>query len=117
MLAFWMGGAVAGIAEEGRARSRWWQVDVPAGRPRHYRRLWEPVPMPLRPAPQEQQQDTRIRRPARSSAHPSDGYDERPDSLTAAGDFVLPGLSTLSGGLRALDDEEALILALLMADD
>lgn len=73
--------------------------------------------MPMRPAPQEQQQDTRIRRPARSSAPPSDGLHERPDRLTVAGNFVLPGFSTPSGGERALDDDEAVILALLMADD
>lgn len=116
MLAFWMGGAAVGL-DEARARSRWLEYD-PEARPRHHHfRRWGPA-VPPQPAEHETTRDVapRIRPAAKSSAHQPDGKPALA-RLMADGGPVSVGVSTLSGRLRALDDEEALILALLMADD
>lgn len=115
MFAFWMGGAAVGLDD---GRSRWLEYD-PTARPRyHHFRRWGPQAVPPQPAEHETTRDVapRIRPAAKSSAHLPDGKPALA-RLTADGGPVSVGVSTLSGRLRALDDEEALILALLMADD
>lgn len=99
--------------------NQWLQVDFPTGTPRYYqpRFAWSGTD---RPATAPATEPRRIaRRPASPSAPPpsSDRASERFAIREPDGGLLPRGLPPLLGGERTRDDEEALILALLMADD
>jgi len=100
--------------------NQWLQVDFPTGTPRHYRpRFAWSRPAAQGGTPATAHDVQRTRRPAQPSAHhpTSDRASERFAIREPSGGLLPRGLPPLAGDARTRDDEEALILALLMADD